>query len=842
MQFGVMVGAVAAGWAAGLALQMQQAAVGPAGRALAIVLVGVAACAAARVLVRRTRRGLALLALLAVGAAAIGFGTTEWRANARLDTRLDPALEGRELVVTGVVASLPQRSASGLRFEFEVESARWGDEPVVLPPRLLLGWTSGFHEDATLTQPQRAVRAGQRWTLQVRLRRPHGAMNPGGFDFERHLFERGIGATGAVRGAPPQVVAAAPGHAVLRARQAMRDAIEREVGDARPAGVLAALALGDQSAILRDDWDLFRVTGVAHLMAISGLHVTMFAWLAGGLAGAAWRRSARLCLAVPAPQAALVLGALAAAAYAVFSGWAVPAQRTVWMLVTVAALALGGRRWPWPLVLAAAGLVVTVADPWALGDPGFWLSFGAVGLLLASSPWAGASGAAGWSRAASAVDATAPVAGGWPRRLVDAGRAALHTQVVATLGLAPLTLVLFQQVSVIGFVANLVAVPWITLVVTPLALLGALWPDLWSLGALAVEGLSTLLAWAARIPGAVFEAAAAPAWIVVAALAGGALAILPMPWRWRVLAVPLVAPLLWPPTARPAPGTFEVVALDVGQGTAVLVRTHRHLLVYDAGPRFSRDSDAGERLVLPALRSRGERRIDVLMLSHRDVDHVGGAAALLRERTVGSLVSSLEPVHPLRALAGERAVPTRPCRAGDTWRWDGVRFEVLHPDAEVGAPPLRANTVSCVLRIGPDRLPGGPSVLLTGDIEREQELALVARHGRDLASEVVLVPHHGSRTSSSPEFLQAVSPRFAVVQAGYQSRFGHPAPDVLRRYAEQGAEVIASPACGAWRWTSDQPRFSCWRDSARRYWHHPGEGQAAAPPADAPAARSTAAP
>jgi competence protein ComEC len=205
-------------------------------------------------------------------------------------------------------------------------------------------------------------------------------------------------------------------------------------------------------------------------------------------------------------------------------------------------------------------------------------------------------------------------------------------------------------------------------------------------------------------------------------------------------------------------------------------------------------------------------------------------------------VSSLEPSHPLLATAGERAVPTRPCRAGDTWHWDGIRFEVLYPDAPVASAPLRANTVSCVLRVGLDGLPGGPSVLLTGDIEREQELALVARHGHALATEVMLVPHHGSRTSSSAEFLRAVSPRFAVVQAGYKSRFGHPAPDVVRRYAEQGAEVIASPACGAWRWTSDEPGFRCWRDSARRYWHHPGDGPAALLPAAEPGARAPGVP
>jgi competence protein ComEC len=850
MAFGAAAWAAMTGWVAGLAWQFQQPSLGPPPAAAAIALAGLLAWGVAAGLARRwsrragahgdptgraglgRSRGPVLVLLIACGAAALAFGSTEWRAHERLQHRLDPALEGRDLRITGVVAGLPQRTASGLRFEFAVERAAWGGETVTVPPRLLLSWTSGFHEDATLSQPQRALRAGQRWELQVRLRRPHGPVNPGGFDLERHLFERGLGATGAVRDAPPQVVDVAAGHPVLRARQAMRDAIERQVGDTRDAGVLAALALGDQSAIARDDWDLFRITGVAHLMAISGLHVTMFAWLVGGLVAWAWRASPRLCMAVPAPHAALVLGAAAAALYAVFSGWAVPAQRTVWMLLTVTLLALSGRRWPWPLVLATAAAVVLAVDPWALLDAGFWLSFGAVGLLLASSPWVGArpDGGAAWSRAASAAAAEAPPAGRWRGQAVAAARAAWHTQVVATLGLAPLTLLLFQQVSVVGFVANLVAVPWVTMVVTPLALLGALWAPLWSLAAAAVDLLGRGLELVAQVPGAVFEAPVASTWIVAAALFGGLLVVLPLPWRWRVLAVPLIAPLLVPPVARPAPGAFEVVALDVGQGTAVLVRTHRHLLVYDAGPRFSRDSDAGERLVLPALRARGERRIDRLLLSHRDLDHVGGAASLLREREVGDLMSSLEPGHPLLALAAERGVATAPCRAGEGWQWDGVQFEMLHPDGatlDAATRPdvrlnVRPNARSCVLRVRSGADPSAPSVLLTGDIELEQEIGLVARHGDALASQVLIVPHHGSRTSSSPAFLDAVAPRWAVVQAGYQSRFGHPDPRVLERYAERGIPVAASPACGAWQWASDDLGFRCWREVRRRYWHHPG--------------------
>ncbi|HEX6363770.1 MAG TPA: DNA internalization-related competence protein ComEC/Rec2, partial [Albitalea sp.] len=565
----------------------------------------------------------------------------------------------------------------------------------------------------------------------------------------------------------------------------------------RAAGVLAALAVGDQSAIDRDDWELFRRTGIAHLVSISGLHVTMFAWLAGLAVGAAWRRSARACLAMPAPLAARWGGLLAAAAYAVFAGWGVPAQRTVWMLAAVTVLHALGKRWPWPLALLAAAVVVTVPDPWALLQPGFWLSFVAVGLLMASG---------------GAADAPAPPAGRGPA-LVHRLRGELRGQAVATLGLAPLTLVCFQQVSLVGFAANLVAIPVVTLVVTPLALLGTLAPPLWTLGAAAVQALCRALTALSGGPGAVWSAAVAPGWAQAAGLAAAVLAVLPLSWRLRALALPLAAPLVLPVVPRPPAGAFELLAADVGQGSAVLVRTHRHLLVYDAGPQYSRDNDAGQRVLLPLLRALGETRIDRLVLSHRDTDHVGGARALMEGVAVAEVWSSLEPGHPLLASP---ARATR-CAAGQRWSWDGVRFEVLQPPGSAYEGAARPNALSCVLKVEGD----GGRVLLTGDIGREQEARLVSQHAERLPADVLLAPHHGSRTSSTPVFLDAVRPRVAVVQAGFRNRFGHPAPEVLDRYAERGIAVVATPACGAWRWPADAAGAGvCTRDAARRYWHH----------------------
>ncbi len=797
--------ALAAAWLAGTALQLQQAALwSPA--AYQALLAGGLLALAARLLGGRWRQRwlLAWLALLA--AAAMGLGAAGWRAAERLADNLPAALEGEDLVLTGVVAAMPRNSQAGLRFNFDVESATRAGQPVRVPALVSLGWYRGFDADAWLAGPAQELRAGQRWRLTVRLRQPHGSINPHGFDLELWLFEQGIRAGGSVRataGAVTQRLADGVAHPVERARQAVRDAIYLHVKDGTAAGVLAALAIGDQAAIERDDWDLFRATGVAHLMSISGLHVTMFAWLAGLLVAALWRRSARLMLWLPVPQAARGGGLAAALGYALLAGWGVPAQRTVWMIAVVVVLRSWGLRWPLAAVLLAAAVVVTALDPWALLQPGFWLSFAAVAMLIGSEP------------ATRPITATAP---GWRARAAATLRGGLRSQLIATVGLAPLSMLFFQQISLVGFAANLVAIPLVTLLVTPLALLGTVAPLLWTLAATATQGLLLYLGWLASWPLAVWTAASAPLWAMAAGLLGGVLLVLPLPWRLRALGLPLVLPLLLPPVQRPPQGGFEVVAADIGQGTAVLVRTAGHLLVFDTGPQYSPDADAGQRVLLPLLRSRGERRVDLLMLSHKDADHVGGAASLMAGLPVLQISSSLPEDHPLLA----RGVPHTRCEAGQGWAWDGVQFEVLHPSAAEHAAATKANAVSCVLRVrgmGTGTGTGtGSSLLLTGDIEAPQEAALL-RRGADLRADVLQVPHHGSRTSSSAAFIAAVAPHTALVQAAYRSRFHHPAPDVVERYQAFGAEVVRSDRCGAWTLSAAGVAV-CERQAVRRYWHH----------------------
>ncbi len=784
---GLRIAACALAWVGGAALQLQQPALWSAGAYAALIAAALLACAAAW----RWHWGAAV-----IGLAALAFAGTGLRAQWRLADALPAALEGRDVVVTGVVAHLPRGLPEGVRFVFEVDSATLHGRRAQVPSRILLGWYGGYQDEVLMLAPYEQLAAGQRWRFVVRLKQPHGSLNPHGFDTELWMFEQRLRASGAVRATErnaAQLLQAGAGAPIERLRQHVRDAIEARVPDARAAGVLAALAVGDQAAIERADWDVFRTTGIAHLVSISGLHVTMFAWLAAALVSRGWRTSARAMLWLPAATAARWGGLAAATAYALLSGWGVPAQRTLWMLASAALLAQLGLRWPWPLVLLVVAAVVAAVDPWALLQPGFWLSFAAVGLLIAATP----------------VEDTAPRGPALWRAL----RGGLRTQAVATVGLAPLTLVFFQQVSLIGFAANLVAIPLITFVITPLALAGVVVPPLWSLAAACVKGLTALLQTLAALPAAVWTAAAAPWWMQAAALLGAALLVMRLPWPVRALALPLMLPLFAPPIERPAEGAMFVTVADVGQGSAILVRTRTHALLHDAGALYTPDSDAGSRVLAPLLRAFGVQRLDLLMLSHRDSDHVGGAAAVMSAFDVAALSSSIESSHPLRA----RAKAHRRCEAGQSWQWDGVRFDVMHPRAEDYArTDAKPNTLSCVLGVTDAQ---GRRVLLTGDLEAEQEARLVREQRAALKSDVLLVPHHGSKTSSSPAFLDAVAPRVALVQSGYRNRYGHPAPTVAARYAERGIVFIDTVDCGAWS-IADVGADICERQRSRRYWHH----------------------
>ena len=659
-------------------------------------------------------------------------------AQSALDDRLQPALDGQTRWVEGRVTGLPQRTGEGVRFELTDSRSRTAR----LPKRIRVSWRGG---------PE--VRSGERWRLAISLRRPSGLLNFHGFDQEAWLLAQRIGATGSVK----------DGQRLAPARDAWRDGVRQRLlavdGQRREAG-LAALVLGDGSGLAAEDWQVLQDTGTVHLLVISGQHIGLLAGLIYGLiAGLArhgcWPRT------WPWLPWACGLAFSAALGYGLLAGFGVPVQRAGVMVGLVLLWRLRFRHlgmW-WPLLLALNA--VLMLEPLASLQPGFWLSFAAVAVLILAfggrlGPW---SSWQAWTR---------------PQWLI-------------AIGLFPILLVLGLPISVSAPLANLVAVPWISLVVLPLALLGtAALPLpfvgdglLWLAGG-ALDWLFTGLGWLAR---------QAPAWVPPevplgywsVSLMGAVLLLMPKGVPFRLLGWPMLLLAVFAPRQLVPDGQVDVVQLDVGQGQSVILRTRHHTLLYDAGPRTGA-FDLGARVVLPSLRKLGVEGLDMLLLSHADADHAGGAAAVAKglpiKRVVGGETAGLP------AFLGTQA-----CISGEQWTWDGVLFELWQwPGAISGNPK------SCVLLVQAN----GERLLLTGDIDQAAEQALLAS---PLAAPTdwLQAPHHGSRSSSSARFLQRLAPKSVLISRGRGNAYGHPHPQVMARYQALGSQVYDSAEQGAVR-------------------------------------------
>jgi competence protein ComEC len=755
------------------------------------------ACAAAACLLCILARG-PLRSLVA--GALFGFCWAALVAGVAMAPHLARDDEGRDVTVIGTVDSLPYRFEQGVRFHFKVEQVL---EPrVQVPPRVALSWYSGMREGAAQAGD---LQPGERWQLTVRLQRPHGNANPDGFDYEVWLLEQGVRATGYVRpaGAANHRIddfVFSPGSVVERARAALRGRIERALPGKEYAGVIVALVIGDQRGIDQSDWVVFNKTGVSHLISISGLHITMVAGLFAGAMSALWRRSfftgAQLPLGLPAQKVAALAGAGIALLYVLLAGFGIPAQRTLYMLSVVAAALWFGRIASVSHVLCAALGLVVLLDPWAMLWPGFWLSFGAVAAILYAS-----------------VGRLGPERGG----LRGAWRVAVRTQYAVTLGLVPLTMLLFGQVSLVSPLANALAIPVVSFIVTPLALVGALLPE--PVCAFVLAGAHAVVAWLAQVLAwlgeqrlAVWAAPQPPWWAFAFAAAGTAWMLAPRGWPHRWAGAAALVPLFTQVPVQPREGEFSVTAFDVGQGMALLVETRGHRLLYDTGPQYAPDSNGGNRVIGPYLKARGIAALDGMIVSHSDSDHSGGALALLQTVRFGWVASSLWP-----NSAIVRAAPRHVrCAAGQRWTWDGIEFEMLHPaPGSYADHSLKSNARSCTLRVAGK----SHSMLLAADIEAAQEAALLAQAGGKLAADVLLAPHHGSGTSSTMPFLKAVHPALAVFQVGYRNRYHHPKAEVYERYGELGIRRVRTDESGAVMLDfGDTVAAREYRREHRRYW------------------------
>ncbi len=690
----------------------------------------------------------------------------------RLADRLPDSLEGIDIPVKGVIADLPEQDERRTSFDFIVSEA--GSK---LPSKLRLSWY----------YPDQDIKAGQHWSFAVKLKRPHGSLNPGGFDYERWLFIKGVGATGYVRPSPLPVLLGRDSAltSISVWRQSITERLSLILNDESNLALIKALTIGDGNSISQHQWEVFRKTGTTHLVVISGSHVGLIAGLVYFLVLKLWAWTGLLAW---SPQrVAAVAAMLVAVFYAGLAGFSVPAQRSVIMLaIVMLAIILQRNSRPFN-TLAVALFAVLAIDPLAVLSAGFWLSFLAVSVIVYAV--AGRLGKPGYFHEVIKIN--------W----------------ATSVGLAPMLLLFFQQVSLISPLANFIAVPVISLLVVPLSLLAVLVmfvsplvaSKLFIIAGTTLQGLWWLLVHLAELPLATINHAQPSIWALVFAIPGILLLLAPVgiPARW--LSLVMFLPLVFTEPKHPETGAIRMTLLDVGQGLSAVVQTAHHWLVFDTGAKFSADSDMGQSALLPFLRLQGVDKIDKLIISHGDNDHIGGAVSLMRgiptEQVLTSVPRQLSDYSPVR------------CATGQSWTWDNVRFTLLSPSQAF----VSENDNSCVLKIQSDQ----GAMLLTGDIEALAESWLIETYGNNLKAKVLIAPHHGSKTSSTSGFLQAIQPEYVLIPAGYRNQFGHPHQDVLLRYQQIKAKWLTSADSGA---ITISVKDGSWvaqpmRDTDSKYWN-----------------------
>lgn len=702
------------------------------------------------------------------------------RADLAVGARLPMELEAKDLTVQGNVASLPSRKGARTQFLFEIERLLETNARERAPNRVRLSW---FGDAPKLTP-------GDRWQLTVRLRQPRGFMNPGGFDYEGWLFQQRVAATGYVR---PRAVNRRLGRSseyfLARFRQRLVNAIDAALGDVPHRGIVQALAIGERSLISEESWRLLRETGTSHLMAISGLHIGLVAGMAFAAVRRLWAHCGSMAALIAAPRVAAFAAIAAALTYALLAGFSIPTRRAVIMVTVLMAGIILQRHLAPSLSLAWALLLVLIIEPFSVLSIGFWLSFAAVGAILLGMRGYLSNRGLWWK---------------WGR-----------VQMLVALGLVPLTLLFFQEQSLVAPIANLFAVPWVAIGVLPLILCGTvlllplplLGGVLLGIAAQGIDLLWRLLDGFASLDMMVAAAHSPSKWAVAAGLVGVVLLLAPRGFPGRWLGLVWLLPVGFSAPPRPGEGELWFTLLDVGQGLSAVAQTREHVLVYDTGPRFSASFDAGQSILVPFLRYHGIRHVDYLIVSHEDSDHSGGFESLRHEVSIGKILGN-------GILGG---VPLESCGHGQHWHWSGVDFQMLHPPP---AATTGRNNESCVVRI----VTRNGSVLISGDIEAPAEQTLLRLPLTMLKADILVAPHHGSGTSSTAAFVDAVRPQFALFSVGYRNRFGFPSPQVVARYRERGVKMYASGTSGAIRFTlgtKHSLRPSLNRSEGARFWNLP---------------------
>lgn len=685
-----------------------------------------------------------------------------------LDNRLSKELERKEILVQGYVKDLPVNLDGSSRFILQIDKAflpsseNTFDKPTELKGKIRLGWYRNAPD----------IKAGENWQLKVRLKKPSGFLNPGGFDYEKWLFTQRIIATGYVRKQTYNEnikLSEASWWSVNNLRQKIHETLQQSLENKSASAVISALLVADRSNLDEEQWELLQQTGTSHLIAISGLHIAIVAGFGFLPILLIWRTFPTLHERMPIPVAGGIMGIVFAIIYSLLAGFTLPTQRALLMvLIGLVALILR-RNYSSFTILSIAMIAVLLLDPLAGMTISFWLSFIAVGLILIFLQ----------------------------RQLLKPNHNLIKLQIVLSLAMLPLTLLFFNTASLSSPIANLIAIPWVSFIVVPISLIALIFMPLssfisnglLSISALAIDLLFTLLDFLSGLSLNQFTFSGIPSDFLMVAFVGLIVFLLPRGFPARWLGIIAFLPALLFQVERPSGGEFEFTLLDAGQSMASVIKTENHTLVYDVGTRMSDSFDLGKLVVVPYLKDNRISLVDILVLSHDDIDHKGGAEEVI------------ESINVNRILGGHRTQlnnqKVEACITGMNWKWDGVDFEVLSPSvelqAEVNNKQVSDNNLSCVIRVS-NRV---HSLLLTGDIEKDVEAELVDQASEKLKSTVMSVPHHGSKTSSTVDFITAVSPRLALVPSGYLNRFGHPKQTVLDRYDQLGIQVMDSVNSGA---------------------------------------------
>jgi competence protein ComEC len=714
------------------------------------------------------------------GFVLLGFLWAMLRAEIILTGNLHREIEGQTLLVTGRIVSLPEINTRRIRFEFLIDRLLTDDGTYWSSPgKVMLSWYGA----------NTSVVPGQIWQLALRLKRPYGFMNPGGFDYEGWLFQHRIRAIGYVTNHRfNKYTGISNGQFINRLRYFLRNKIISHSGNSRFLGLVTGLGLGDRSYITAKDRDILNRTGTNHLLAISGLHIGLISGLYYFIACWFWSVCGKLPLYFPAPRFAAIAAIFGACCYAILAGMSIPTQRALIMVIVFMLSLISNRQYAFSVVMCFAMLLVLIYDPFAVMAPGFWLSFFAVALIAYGMMHRVNTDSFWWR---------------WCR-----------PQYLVAVGLIPVLLIWFKQFSVVSILANLVAIPWISLIVVPLVLAVVLVVNISeTLGTLllhcvsmALDLLWPFLELLGKSDIAVWHQSAPPIWAFAGALLGIIILLQPraMPSRW--LGLVWILPVIFPIKEQPSKGEFWLTLLDVGQGLSAVIRTREHALVYDTGAKFSDSFNAGAAVVVPYLRQSNIDVLDLLVVSHGDNDHIGGSGAILADFPETTVLTSVPEKfnHP---SVGK-------CLAGQRWHWNGIRFAILHPELGFGST---RNNLSCVLKISR----GQQVILLTGDIEREAETHLIGKYGKQLSATVLVAPHHGSRSSSTKEFIHMVQPELVLFPTGYRNRFSFPNEDIIKRYAAENIQSYDTARHGAVLIRFDKSGISVnsYRQVRKRFWH-----------------------